>query len=215
VKIDVSNLDKRVERTEVFVACDVNNPLLGPQGASAVYAPQKGATPEMVAALEAALTHYAAVLARDLGKDVSNMPGAGAAGGLGAGLIAFLNAIPRMGIALVLEAVRFEEYVEAADLVITGEGRVDEQTLSGKVVSGVGRMASRKGVPVIALAGEVADEAFDRLAEVGVKAVESIAPGPISLDEAIRSAGPLLQAAAERVMRLILIGADLGRFRAD
>jgi len=215
VKIDVSNLDKRVERTEVFVACDVNNPLLGPQGASAVYGPQKGATPEMVAALEAALTHYAAVLARDLGKDVSNMPGAGAAGGLGAGLIAFADAIPRMGIALVLEAVRFEEYVEAADLVITGEGKVDEQTLSGKVVSGVGRMASRKGVPVVALAGEVADEAFDRLAEVGVKAVESIAPGPISLDEAIRSAGPLLQAAAERVMRLILMGADLGRLRAD
>lgn len=214
-RIDVSNMDKRLQRAEVFVACDVNNPLLGSQGASVVYGPQKGATPEAVQTLEQAMTHYADVVARDLGKDVRDLPGAGAAGGLGAGLMAFLNAVPRMGIALVLEAVRFEEFLDAADLVITGEGKVDEQTLFGKVVSGVARMAARKKVPVVAIAGEVADEAADRLAEVGVAAVESIVPGPMSAQQAMGSAGALLQAAAERVMRLILVGTEIGRLRAD
>jgi glycerate kinase len=209
-KIDISNLDPRIALTEVFVACDVNNPLVGPQGAAAVYGPQKGATAEMVAILDDALSHYADVIVRDLGREVRDLPGAGAAGGLGAGLIAFLDARPRMGIALVMEALNFEQYIEAADVLITGEGRIDEQTFFGKVIQGVCRLAKRHGVPVIVLAGEVAHDS-ERLLEEGIEAAFSIAPGPISLDKAMQDAGPLLQEAAERVTRLLLVARDLGR----
>jgi len=209
-KIDISNLDPRIALTEVFVACDVNNPLVGPQGAAAVYGPQKGATAEMVAILDDALSHYADVIVRDLGREVRDLPGAGAAGGLGAGLIAFLDARPRMGIALVMEAVNFEQYIEAADVLITGEGRIDEQTFFGKVIQGVCRLAKRHGVPVIALAGEVAHDS-ERLLEEGIAAAFSIVPGPISVEQAMQDAGPLLQEAAERVTRLLLVGSDMGR----
>jgi len=209
-KIDISALDARLASAEIYMACDVNNPLVGPEGASAVYGPQKGATPEMVTILDDALLHYADVIARALGTDVRDLPGAGAAGGLGAGLRAFLNAQPRMGIALVMEAANFEQYLEAADVVITGEGRIDEQTFFGKVVQGVCRMAKRKGVPVVVLAGEVAHDS-DRLHDEGVAAAFSIAPGPMSVEKAMVEAGPLLQEAAERVTRLLLVGRGLGR----
>jgi len=209
-KIDISNLDPRIALTEVFVACDVNNPLVGPQGAAAVYGPQKGATAEMVAILDDALSHYADAIVRNLGREVRDLPGAGAAGGLGAGLIAFLDARPRMGIALVMEALNFEQYIEAADVLITGEGRIDEQTFFGKVIQGVCRLAKRHGVPVIVLAGEVAHDS-ERLLEEGIEAAFSIVPGPISVQQAMQDAGPLLQEAAERVTRLLLVARDLGR----
>ena len=208
--IDVSALDPRIASTATYMACDVNNPLVGPEGASAVYGSQKGATPEMVGTLDAALEHYANIIQRQLGQEVRDMPGGGAAGGLGAGLRAFLNAQPRMGIALVMEAVNFEEYLDAADVVITGEGKIDEQTFFGKVVQGVCRLAKRKEVPVVVLAGEVAHDS-DRLHQEGVAAAFSIAPGPISVEKAIAEAGPLLQEAAERVTRLLLVGRGLGR----
>ena len=211
-KIDVSHLDARVQRTEFYIATDVNNPLCGPEGAAAVYGPQKGATPEMVAELDAALAHYAAIVARDLKQEVADRPGAGAAGGLGAGLMAFLGAQPRMGIAVVLEAVDFESYLEGADLVITGEGRIDAQTAYGKTLSGVGRLARRHSVPVVALAGAVTEEA-ERLAEIGIDAAISITPGPMSEEQAMARASLLLQDAAEKVMRLILTGREVGEGR--
>ena len=211
-KVDVSHLDARVQQTEFYVATDVSNPLCGPEGAAAVYGPQKGATPEMIPELDAALAHYARILLRDLKQDVADRPGAGAAGGLGAGLMAFLGAQPRMGIAVVLEAVDFESYLEAADLVITGEGKIDSQTAYGKTLTGVGRLARRHGVPVVALAGAVHEEP-ERLAEVGISAAVSITPGPMSETEAMARASLLVQDAAERVMRLILTGREVGEGR--
>jgi len=211
-KIDISHMDERIQRTEFYIATDVSNALCGPDGASAVYGPQKGATPEMVPELDAWLAHYARIMQRDLKQDVADRPGAGAAGGLGAGLMAFLGAQPRMGIAIVLEAVDFESYLEAADLVITGEGQIDAQTAYGKTLTGVGRLARRHGVPVVALAGSIREEA-DRLAEIGIDAAVSILPGPMSEAEAMARAGVLVQDAAERVMRLILTGREVGEGR--
>jgi len=211
-KIDISHMDERIQRTEFYIATDVSNPLCGPDGASAVYGPQKGATPEMVPELDAWLAHYARIIKRDLKQDVADRPGAGAAGGLGAGLMAFLGAQPRMGIAIVLEAVDFESYLEAADLVITGEGQIDAQTAYGKTLTGVGRLARRHGVPVVALAGSIREEA-DRLVEIGIDAAVSILPGPMTEAEAMARAGQLVQDAAERVMRLILTGREVGEGR--
>ncbi|UCH33078.1 MAG: glycerate kinase [Armatimonadota bacterium] len=211
-RIDVSHIDARIATTEFYIATDVSNPLCGPEGASAVYGPQKGATPDMVRELDTALAHYARIVARDVRKDVAERPAAGAAGGLGAGLMAFLEAQPRMGIAVVLEAVDFESYLEAADLVITGEGKIDAQTAYGKTLTGVGRLARRHGVPVVALAGAVEEEA-DALAEIGIDAAISIVPAPMSEADAMQRAGLLVQDAAERIMRLILTGREVGEGR--
>ncbi len=141
--IDTSTLDARLSDCQFEVACDVNNPLCGPTGATAVYGPQKGATPEMVAQLDAALANYAEVIERDLGLSVKDIPGAGAAGGLGAGLIAFLHATLRPGAQIVLEAVHLEEQLPGADLVITAEGQLDAQTAYGKSVGAVAELAKR------------------------------------------------------------------------
>ncbi len=151
--IDMSGFRFPVGEIEVEVACDVTNPLCGSTGASAVFGPQKGATPEMVRLLDKALARYAEVIKNDLGKDIVDMPGAGAAGGLGAGLAAFLNAKLRSGIDMVLDAANFDEALSDADLVITGEGRVDEQTAYGKTIGGVLKRAWKAGVPVVAVAG--------------------------------------------------------------
>lgn len=211
-KIDVSHMDARIPQTQFYVATDVNNPLCGAEGASAVFGPQKGATPEMIPELEAALAHYAKIILRDLKQDVAASPGAGAGGGLGAGMMAFLGAHLRLGIAVVLEAIDFESYLQAADLVITGEGKIDAGTVYGKTLSGVGRLARRHAVPVIALAGAVQEEA-ERLAEIGIDAAISIVPEPMSEVQAMASAGVLLQDAAEKVMQLILTGREVGEGR--
>ncbi len=157
-KIDISSLDKRVYATEILVASDVKNPLCGPNGASAVYGPQKGATPQMVKELDKALAHFAEIIKRDLGKDVKDIPGAGAAGGLGAGLIAFLDAKLRPGIELVMESVGFEDIVKDAFLVITGEGKIDRQTVYGKVPVGVAKISKKYNIPVLAVAAVLEEE---------------------------------------------------------
>ena len=208
-QIDISHLDPRIAKTEVMIACDVKNPLVGPEGASAVYGPQKGATPEMVEQLDRALGHYAEVIERDLKKDVKDAPGAGAAGGLGAGLMAFLDAQPRLGIQLVLEATDFETYMESADLVISGEGKIDGQTVFGKAITGVARLAQKHGVPVIALTGAVSGE-LDELLEMGVSAVMGITSSPMDEQQAMSEASRLVQDATERVIRLLMVGRDLG-----
>lgn len=151
--VDLSGLDPAVRSAEVVVATDVDNPLTGPSGASAVYGPQKGATPEDVLLLDQALAHFAAVVYRDLGIDMREVPGAGAAGGLGAGLIAFLGARLRPGIDLVMEAVALEERIRRSDVAVTGEGSFDAQSLRGKVPAGVLRTAAMAGVPALVLCG--------------------------------------------------------------
>jgi glycerate kinase len=206
-RIHVGGVHASWKEADVEVACDVTNPLTGPSGASAVYGPQKGATPEMVAELDAALKHFAEVIRRDLGVDVEQLPGAGAAGGLGAGLVAFTGARLRPGAEMVMEALRLDERLAGAELVITGEGRLDSQTARfGKGPAAVAKHARRAGILVVALAGSVADEAELRVLFDGL---ETTLVEPCSLDEAIAQARPLLVRAATRLMRLLLAGRRL------
>ena len=200
-EIDLSGLDPRLAQVPVLVAADVDNPLCGPHGASAVFGPQKGASPEQVRLLDAALTHYAERMAATLGTDHSTEPGAGAAGGLGFAARALLGARFRPGIAVVAELCGLAEAVQGADLVITGEGRLDAQTLHGKTPLGVARIAHAVGVPVIALAGSLG-EGYQRLYAAGLSAAFSLAPGPIDLRQACADAAALLQARATDIARL-------------
>ncbi|MBN1346670.1 MAG: glycerate kinase [Phycisphaerae bacterium] len=200
--IDASSLDSRLAGCQVQVACDVDNPLCGPRGAAAVYSPQKGATPEMVERLDAGLAHLADVIARDLGRDVRDLAGAGAAGGLGAGLVAFLDAALRPGIEIVTEAVGLPERMKGADLVITGEGRLDAQSMMGKVVQGVGKAALAQGVPVIAICGSIGPGAEKSLELL--RAYFSIVDKPMPLEQALSDAGPLLRETAANVMRVFV-----------
>lgn len=210
--IDMNGIDARLRRTKILVACDVTNPLCGPQGASHVYGRQKGATPAMAARLDRNLGHFARLIKRDLGVDVARRPGAGAAGGLGAGLMAFTRAQLKRGVELVVKATRLESHMQGADLAITGEGRVDFQTAFGKTPSGVARAARRHGVPVVAIGGGLADDARGVFAH-GIDGLESATPNAMALDEAIRKSRQYLQDAGERVARLILIGRKMGRQR--
>ena len=203
-RIHVGGVHARWTDAEVEVACDVSNPLTGPNGASAVYGPQKGATPEMVAELDAALQRLAEIIRRDLGVDVEQLPGAGAAGGLGGGLVAFAGGRLRPGAEMVMEALKLDDKLQGADLVITGEGRLDSQTARfGKGPAAVARHARNAGVPVVGIAGSLADEAelgllFDGLMATVVE--------PCSLEQAIAQARPLLTRAATRAIRLVLTG---------
>jgi glycerate 2-kinase len=206
-RIHVGGVHANWKQAEVEVACDVTNPLTGPRGASAVYGPQKGATSEMVAELDAALHHFAEIIRRDLGVDVEQLPGAGAAGGLGAGLVAFLGARLRPGAEMVMEALHLDERLTGAQLVITGEGRIDSQTARfGKGPAAVARQAKNAGIPVVAIGGSVTDETELRLLFDGLEATV-VEPG--SLEEAIAQARPLLVRAATRLMWLVLTGRRL------
>ncbi len=187
----------------------MNNPLCGRDGASAVYGPQKGATPEMVALLDGALRRFAEIVARDLGKQIADQPGAGAAGGLGAGLIAFLGASLRSGIEIVLEATRFAERCVGADVVFTGEGRLDGQTVQGKTVAGVARAAKQLGRPVVAIGGWIAPDGYILL-QHGVDAMLGIAPGPMTIEQLVVDADKLIADAAEQSGRLLRIGEKIG-----
>jgi len=202
-RIDISQMDPRLADFKVTLASDVNNPLCGPRGASAIYGPQKGATPEMVKQLDAALWHYADVIKRDLDIDFREVPGAGAAGGLGLGLMVFLKAKMMPGIDVVIKATNLVADLKGAEIVFTAEGRIDCQSAMGKVPTGVAMAAKKFGATVIALAGEVADDCrvvFDQ----GIDAVLSIAPGPITLDQSMANAEKLLANAAECAMRFIV-----------
>jgi glycerate 2-kinase len=184
-RIDMRGLDPAVAAATFVVATDVDNPLVGPNGASAVYGPQKGASDEDVALLDEALRHFAAVVYRDLGVDVRDLPGGGAAGGLGAGLISFLGARVRPGVDVVMEAVRLPERMEGADLAVTGEGRFDEQSLHGKVPAGVLRVAREGRVPAVVLCGEQTADVDDVRV---ISLAERFGPG-----DALERAGPLLE----------------------
>jgi glycerate kinase len=208
-RIDLSGLDPRLEQCQVLAATDVFNPLCGPQGASLVYGPQKGATSEVARELDAALEHYAQVIERDLGVRVLDLAGAGAAGGLGAGLAAFLGAELVLGAKLVAEAVGLRQKLAGADLAITGEGRLDAQTSFGKAPWEVARLAKGCGSPVIAIAGSLAEDCWPALGEA-FDAVVAITPRAMSVGEAMAQAPKLVADAAEGVARLLLVGQRLG-----
>ncbi len=203
--IDVSSLDPRLASANIVGATDVTNPLCGPAGASAVYGPQKGATPEVVAELDGALQHFARVVKDDLGKDVLDRPGAGAAGGLGAGLMAFADGELQSGIDMVCEVLGFDGHLEGAALVITGEGRADRSTVFDKAPVGVARRAAAKGIPTILLAGSLGP-GHQELYQHGISAMVCIADGPMSFNQSLNRTEELLEGAAERAMRLMATG---------
>lgn len=202
--IDVTGLDARIKESSFTVACDVENPLCGPQGASQVFGPQKGATSEMIAVLDQNLEHYGDILERDLGKSVKGLPGAGAAGGLGAAIVAFLNGVLKKGVDMVIEATGLEDKLRGAQLVLSGEGRCDFQTQMGKTPFGVAQAARKTGVPVVLIAGSVGP-GVEALYQHGVTSVFSMADGPMTLEEAMRNAAPLLTNVTERIIRLRFI----------
>lgn len=182
-RVDASGVKAGLREAVFTAACDVRNPLYGPEGAAFIFAPQKGATPTMVQQLDAGLRHFSETVRRELGADLSTLPGAGAAGGMGGGLSAFLHAALKPGIDLMLEAADFPTLLHDADLVITGEGRADRQTLMGKVPAGILREARRQGIPVLLLAGQVRDK--EALLQAGFHAVRCINPPDTPLETAV------------------------------
>lgn len=200
--IDPSGFDPRLNETNIIIACDVDNPLLGPRGASAIFGPQKGATPEQVLQLDAALANYHDILQKTTGKEYNNIPGSGAAGGTTVALLAFTSATLSPGIELVLKTLHFEEYLRDTDWVITGEGRIDEQTLHGKVIMGIATYTKKAKKPLLALAGSIVSQT-QGLYDLGVTAMFPIAPGPISLQESILRGPELLADTAERCIRML------------
>ncbi|MEH7180403.1 glycerate kinase [Neobacillus vireti] len=200
--IDLTGLDKRIENVKIDVACDVTNPLVGVNGASAVFGPQKGASPEVVQLLDQNLAHYAEVIKRELGKEIAHTEGAGAAGGLGAGLMAFLNANLKKGIDLVIEYTGLEQRIIGADYVFTGEGSIDGQTLFGKTPFGVASIAKKYSIPVVAFAGRIGS-GVEPLYENGFTSIIGILKGVSTLDEALKSGEANLSFAAENICRVI------------
>ncbi len=198
-RIDTSGMDSRLASLDVTAATDVTNPLCGPEGASLVYGPQKGASAEAAQELDAALRHYAEVVERDLGVRILDTPGAGAAGGLGAGLIAFLGARVRPGFEVVAEAVRLAERMREADVVVTGEGRLDGQTVYGKTVAGVARLAASAGVAVLVVPGALGP-GWEAILP-WVYGVEPLAGSAATLEEALERPAAILAMTVERALR--------------
>lgn len=185
--------------------CDVDNPLCGERGAARVYGPQKGATAQQIEVLDAGLANLAVVIKQDLGVDVIDLPGAGAAGGLGAAMVAFLGADLRRGVDEILDLVRLREHLDGAALVVTGEGQINSQTAFGKAPAGVGATAKSRGVPCLAIAGSVGGGLAD-LHAIGIDAVFSLCPGPMALGEAMANGARCLTAATEQALRGFLAG---------
>ena len=202
-KIDLSNLNESLKGVTFEIACDVNNPLIGEKGASRIFGPQKGATEEMIVALDKALENYANVIKKDLGKDVAHIEGAGAAGGLGAALLAFLNAKLLRGIDLIIKHTELEEKIKGADFVFTGEGGIDSHTIFGKTPMGVALAAKKQGVKTIAFAGKVEDGS-ENLYDVGINSIFGILRGVTSLDEALKDGAKNLEKTVENVVRILI-----------
>jgi glycerate 2-kinase len=209
-RIDRSRVEPSLSRCRISVACDVRNPLYGPEGAAAVYGPQKGADEAMVARLDDGLAHIAIVIELDLGRAVAKLPGAGAAGGLGAGLVAFCHAELRSGIDAMLDIVRFDSLLRGVDLVITGEGAMDGSTSYGKVPVGVAKRAKAAGVPVLALVGNIGKGA-ERVYEHGIDGIMTTVDGAMPLEVALEHSSRHLEEAAGRLMRFVRVGMRLPR----
>ncbi|HHG9495746.1 TPA: glycerate kinase [Citrobacter farmeri] len=207
-RIDISQLDPRLAACRIEVACDVTNPLTGKEGASAVFGPQKGATAETIDRLDTALAHYAQIIARDLKVDVLELAGGGAAGGMGAALYAFCGAQLRRGIEIVTDALQLDAYVADADLVITGEGRIDSQTIHGKVPVGVAKVANRYNKPVIGIAGSLTAD-VGIVHEHGLDAVFSVIYTICTLDDALKNAAENVRMTARNVAATLKMGQTL------
>lgn len=204
VNIDVSGLDPRMANVNVVVACDVNNPLCGTRGASAIFGPQKGATDEDIQELDAALANFAEIIAKNLHKDVAEIPGAGASGGLAAGLMGFFDARLRLGADIVLEALNIEKHLKDAELVIVGEGQFDRSTVFNKSPVAVAQRAKRNGIPVIGIAGSLG-AGFREVHEHGIDAVFSLVNRPMTLKAAMGDTKQLVAIATEQACRAISI----------
>jgi glycerate kinase len=202
--VETAALDRSLKGVEILIASDVDNPLLGRRGTAAVFAPQTGASPADVATLERALSHYADVVERHVGVRMRDVPGAGAAGGIGFGFLALAGARLQPGAELVLDTINFASRLAGADLVITGEGRIDRQTLAGKAPYAVARAAAKRHIPAAAIAGSLDCSAAD-LAELGLVTAISLVAGPVTLAEAVVRAAPLTEDAAERLGRAIAL----------
>ena len=198
--IDMTQLNPALKEVELVTMCDIDNPLFGPQGAARVFAPQKGADAETVELLDSNLAHLAEIIKRDIGKDIASLPGAGAAGGMGAGMVAFFGSRLQQGIEIVLDTVGFDSLVAGADLVISGEGKIDAQSLRGKVVIGCARRAKAAGVPLIAVVGDVGDDIEGVYAE-GVSAVFSINNVAVPYGEAAKRSRRDLEFTMDNLMR--------------
>lgn len=202
--IDTASIHSQLKKTEFILCCDVQNPLCGKEGSAQIYGPQKGATPKMVKEIDQNLFHLAKIIQKDLGGSILKKAGAGAAGGAGGGAGAFFNGKIQSGIKTVLELTNLEKKLEGADLVITGEGHIDRQTLFGKTVAGVANLAKKHQVPVIAFCGQISGE-IKKLHALGINAIFSIAPGPISYHESLKKTAELLEQKTEEVMRVLKI----------
>lgn len=207
-KIDTASLNRRVKTANFIVMCDVTNPLIGPNGATYVFGPQKGANAKQLKLLESGMKNYAAKIKETLGADVANLPGGGAAGGMGAALTAFCGASLQSGIKTILDLINFENIIADADLIITGEGRIDGQSAGGKVLDGIGRYAKKRNIPVIALTGGMGDNAY-LVYDCGIDSIMVTVNAPMSLDTALTHAEPLLADCADRMFRFIKIGMNL------
>ena len=205
--IDIGNMDHRIKECKITAACDVDNPLCGLTGASYVFGPQKGANEEMIKILDENLSNYAEVIKKDLNIEMKNIPGAGAAGGLGGGLLAFFNAELKRGIDIVIEATKLEENIRDADLVITGEGMIDYQTAFGKTPYGIAKVAKKYNIPLIAIAGGIGKDA-ETLYDKGFTSIFSIVDKPMQLEDAIENCSILLEQATERIMRILRINSS-------
>ncbi|RMC96646.1 glycerate kinase [Clostridium autoethanogenum] len=201
-KIDLTNFDVRLKNVKLEVACDVTNPLCGKEGASNIFGPQKGATPEMIKVLDDNLKHYAKIIKEQINVDVLNIPGAGAAGGLGAGLMVFLKGELKNGIDIVIEYSKLEEKIKQADIVFTGEGSIDFQTQYGKTPIGVAMIAKKYNKPVVALAGSV-QNGIDVLYEKGIDSIFSIVRGVTTLDCALKKGSENIEKTVENIVRLM------------
>lgn len=202
--IDITSLDPRLKNVRIEAACDVDNPLTGEKGASVVFGPQKGATEEMVKILDRNLANYAGILEKCLGKSIKDIPGAGAAGGLGAAVIAFLDGELKKGIDIVLDVVNFDDYLRDADLVITGEGKIDSQTAYGKAPAGVAKRAKKYDIPVIAVAGSLGAD-YEAVFDHGIDAVFSIVQGVTTLPDALKHGPENLVKTCENIARLLQV----------
>ena len=201
-KIDISGIDPRINESEILVACDVNNPLCGPYGASFIYGPQKGASPEMVKTLDDALYHFGSQLIRDTGINSMEIEGSGAAGGIGGGMVGFLNAKLKPGIEIVLDSLDFDKSLKNVDLVITGEGQIDFQTVFSKAPIGVAKHAKKYNIPVIAICGSLGEN-YQDVHSHGIDAVIPIIPKPMDLKNASDNAYELIKNTSEQIFRIL------------
>lgn len=203
-KIDLTNFDKRINDIKIEVACDVNNPLTGEEGASAIFGPQKGATEEMINTLDSNLSHYAKIVKDQLGKDMASKNGAGAAGGLGFALISFCNGELKPGIEIVIKYSNLDTKIQGASYVLTGEGSIDEQTKFGKTPYGVAQIAKKYKIPVIAVAGNIG-KGVEELYDLGFNSILSIMPGVMTLEKALSTGKENIERTVENIARLLVI----------